>query len=153
MSTGRARESSSRSPGQVFVRGLVAGLIVVLAGDLILWLLDRAGFQWVPVLLWLLPALAGTAAAVYVARALAASGPRTLALGVVALLTGFLIIGVMEYVALFSMIVPADDLEPTPSWEGAVWRLRLSLWALCIGSGALLGMMFGRGSSRLVDKV
>jgi hypothetical protein len=137
----------------VFVRGLVAGLIVVLAGDLIAWLLDRDGPGWAPVLIWILPVLAGIVAAAYVARALAASGLRTLALAVVALLVCFLIVGVMEYVTLFSMIASAMDLEPTQSREGAEWRLHLSASALCIVSGALLGMMFGRGGSHATNRL
>ncbi len=76
-----------------------------------------------------------------------------MALGVVALLTGFLIGGVMEYVTLFSMIVPAADLEPAQGWEGTPQRLHVVLSALCIVSGALVGMMFGRGGPRAVDEL
>ncbi|HEY7461216.1 MAG TPA: hypothetical protein VIC59_05015, partial [Gemmatimonadota bacterium] len=64
---------------------------------------------------------------------------------VVGLLAGFLISGVLQYVFLFSMVVPTDNLDPTRRWEGAASRLHLGLSALCILSGALLGMMFGRG--------
>jgi hypothetical protein len=133
------------SPGRTFARGLLAGLVVVLVGDLATWLHDRGGGDWASVLMWILPAIAAAVAAACVAHAFGASLRRVLALGVVGLLAGFLISGVLQYVFLFSMVVPTDNLDPTGRWEGAASRLHLGLSALCILSGALLGMMFGRG--------
>ena len=134
------------SPGRTFARGLVAGLVVVLVGDLAAWLHDRGDGDWASILMWILPPIAAAVAAGCAAHALGASSARVLALGVVGLLAGFLISGVLEYVFLFSMVVPTDNLDPAGRWEGAALRLHVGLSGLCILAGTLLGMMFGRGS-------
>jgi hypothetical protein len=145
MGSGRGREIEQASPSRAFTRGLLAGLVVVLVGDLTAWLHDRGGGSWTSVLMWILPPIAAAVAAACAARAFGGSHSRVLALGVVGLLTGFLISGVLQYVFMFSMVVPTDNLDPAARWEGAITRLHLGLSALCILSGALFGMMFGRG--------